>query len=107
MGVRGADSCLAQLAGVLACQPGMHEPGCWCAEHCLPAAPALSPPGCSPAPSLPWAPRSYQDEKPFVSAKKVLGDLGAPYSNSVELASFHTGERRAAALTSSLVLVCS
>lgn len=32
----------------------------------------------------------YQDEKPFVSAKKVLGDLGEPYASSVELASFHT-----------------
>ena len=31
-----------------------------------------------------------QDEKPFVSAKKVMGDLGAPYSDEVELASFHT-----------------
>lgn len=32
----------------------------------------------------------YQDEKPFVSAKKVLRDLGEPYASSVELASFHT-----------------
>jgi glutamate--glyoxylate aminotransferase len=32
----------------------------------------------------------YQDEKPFVSAKKILGDLGEPYASSVELASFHT-----------------
>lgn len=31
-----------------------------------------------------------QDDKPFVSAKKVLGDLGGPYADSVELASFHT-----------------
>ena len=38
------------------------------------------------------ATRRYQDEKPFVSAKKVLGDLGKPYADSVELASFHTGE---------------
>ncbi|KAI7845708.1 hypothetical protein COHA_000822 [Chlorella ohadii] len=37
-----------------------------------------------------YQPNVYQDEKPFVSAKKVLGDLGAPYSDSVELASFHT-----------------
>ena len=45
-----------------------------------------------PCPHPPCHPCSYQDEKPFVSAKKVLGDLGAPYSDSVELASFHTGE---------------
>lgn len=32
----------------------------------------------------------YQDERPFVSTKKVLMDLGSPYSNSVELCSFHT-----------------
>ncbi|KAJ7554745.1 hypothetical protein O6H91_05G007200 [Diphasiastrum complanatum] len=32
----------------------------------------------------------YQDDRPFVSAKKVLKDLGSPYSESVELVSFHT-----------------
>lgn len=54
--------------------------------------PLLKPsPHSSTSPSLCPA-CSYQDEKPFVSAKKVLGDLGAPFSNSVELASFHTGE---------------
>lgn len=37
-----------------------------------------------------YQPNVYQDEKPFVSAKKVLMDMGEPYSNAVELASFHT-----------------
>lgn len=37
-----------------------------------------------------YQPNIYQDEKPFVSAKKVLMDMGAPYSTGVELASFHT-----------------
>ncbi|GMH33360.1 hypothetical protein BSKO_01194 [Bryopsis sp. KO-2023] len=32
----------------------------------------------------------YQDEHPFVSTKKVLMDMGEPYSQSVELACFHT-----------------
>lgn len=32
----------------------------------------------------------YQDERPFVSAKKVMNDMGAPYNTGVELASFHT-----------------
>lgn len=32
----------------------------------------------------------YQDEKPFVSSKKALYDLGDPYKSSVELVSFHT-----------------
>lgn len=32
----------------------------------------------------------YQDDKPFVSARKVMYDLGEPYASSVELASFHT-----------------
>jgi len=32
----------------------------------------------------------YQDERPFVSAKKVMFEMGAPYANSVELLSFHT-----------------
>ena len=31
-----------------------------------------------------------QDEKPFVSAKKVMNDMGEPYASGVELASFHT-----------------
>lgn len=31
-----------------------------------------------------------QDEKPFVSAKKVLMEMGEPYSSNVELVSFHT-----------------
>ena len=37
-----------------------------------------------------YQPNIYTDEKPFVSAKKVLGELGEPYASSVELASFHT-----------------
>ncbi len=32
----------------------------------------------------------YQDERPFVSAKKVLAGMGAPYSDGVELLSFHS-----------------
>ncbi|KAI5079766.1 hypothetical protein GOP47_0005245 [Adiantum capillus-veneris] len=32
----------------------------------------------------------YQDERPFVSAKKVMMDMGPPYSREVELVSFHT-----------------
>lgn len=32
----------------------------------------------------------YQDERPFVSAKKVLMDLGPPLSKEVQLISFHT-----------------
>lgn len=32
----------------------------------------------------------YQDERPFVSARKVMMDLGAPYSTNTELISFHT-----------------
>jgi glutamate--glyoxylate aminotransferase len=32
----------------------------------------------------------YQDERPFVSAKKVLMDMGAPLSKEVQLVSFHT-----------------
>ncbi|OIV94499.1 hypothetical protein TanjilG_25561 [Lupinus angustifolius] len=32
----------------------------------------------------------YQDERPFVSAKKVLMDLGSPLSKEVQLISFHT-----------------
>lgn len=37
-----------------------------------------------------YQPNIYQDEKPFIAAKKVLGDLGKPYADKVELASFHT-----------------
>jgi glutamate--glyoxylate aminotransferase len=37
-----------------------------------------------------YQPNVYQDEKPFVSAKKVMGDLGPGYADTVELASFHT-----------------
>ncbi|CAL0311879.1 unnamed protein product [Lupinus luteus] len=32
----------------------------------------------------------YQDERPFISAKKVLMDLGQPLSKEVQLISFHT-----------------
>lgn len=32
----------------------------------------------------------YQDERPFISAKKVMMDMGYPYSKEVELISFHT-----------------
>ncbi|MED6194652.1 Glutamate--glyoxylate aminotransferase 2 [Stylosanthes scabra] len=32
----------------------------------------------------------YQDERPFVSAKKVLMDIGPPISKEVQLISFHT-----------------
>ncbi|CAL0331530.1 unnamed protein product [Lupinus luteus] len=32
----------------------------------------------------------YQDERPFISAKKVLMDLGSPLSKEVQLISFHT-----------------
>lgn len=32
----------------------------------------------------------YQDERPFVSAKKLLREAGEPYASSVELVSFHT-----------------
>ncbi|XP_057855026.2 glutamate--glyoxylate aminotransferase 2 [Cryptomeria japonica] len=32
----------------------------------------------------------YQDERPFISAKKVLMDMGLPYSKDVQLFSFHT-----------------
>jgi glutamate--glyoxylate aminotransferase len=37
-----------------------------------------------------YQPNVYQDEKPFVSARKVMAELGAPYNTEVELASFHT-----------------
>jgi len=37
-----------------------------------------------------YQPNVYQTEKPFISAKKILSEMGAPYSNGVELASFHT-----------------
>ncbi|CAA0826950.1 Glutamate--glyoxylate aminotransferase 1 [Striga hermonthica] len=32
----------------------------------------------------------YQDERPFVSSRKVLMDMGPPMSNELELVSFHT-----------------
>jgi glutamate--glyoxylate aminotransferase len=32
----------------------------------------------------------YQDKTPFVSARKVMNDMGEPYASSVELISFHT-----------------
>ncbi|GBF95821.1 alanine aminotransferase [Raphidocelis subcapitata] len=32
----------------------------------------------------------YQDERPFVSARKVMMEMGAPYSTGTELLSFHT-----------------
>ncbi|CAE5958343.1 unnamed protein product [Arabidopsis arenosa] len=32
----------------------------------------------------------YQDERPFISSKKVLMDMGSPFSNGVQLVSFHT-----------------
>lgn len=32
----------------------------------------------------------YQDERPFVSAKKVMWEMGEPYRSHVELLSFHT-----------------
>ncbi|ESQ34451.1 hypothetical protein EUTSA_v10007514mg [Eutrema salsugineum] len=32
----------------------------------------------------------YQDERPFISAKKVLMDMGLPLSKEVQLVSFHT-----------------
>eukprot|EP00798_Chlamydomonas_sp_ICE-L_P005748 gene5748-6041_t len=32
----------------------------------------------------------YQDEHPFVSAKKAASDMGAPYNEAVELFSFHS-----------------
>jgi glutamate--glyoxylate aminotransferase len=32
----------------------------------------------------------YQDERPFISARKVMAELGEPYASGVELLSFHT-----------------
>lgn len=32
----------------------------------------------------------YQSEKPFISAKKIVCDMGAPYDQSVELVSLHS-----------------
>ncbi|KAH9318805.1 hypothetical protein KI387_020574, partial [Taxus chinensis] len=32
----------------------------------------------------------YQDERPFISAKKVLMDMGLPFSKEVQLVSYHT-----------------
>ena len=31
-----------------------------------------------------------QDERPFVSAKKVMMDMGEPYASALELVCFHT-----------------
>ena len=31
-----------------------------------------------------------QDERPFVSAKKVMMDMGEPYASTLELVCFHT-----------------
>lgn len=32
----------------------------------------------------------HQDDRPFVSARKVMYEMGEPYASGVELASFHT-----------------
>ncbi|MCI31637.1 alanine-2-oxoglutarate aminotransferase 2, partial [Trifolium medium] len=32
----------------------------------------------------------YQDERPFISSKKVLMDIGPPLSKEVQLVSFHS-----------------
>ncbi|KAG1680369.1 hypothetical protein FOA52_015460 [Chlamydomonas sp. UWO 241] len=32
----------------------------------------------------------YQDERPFISARKVMKSMGAPYADGVEMVSFHT-----------------
>jgi hypothetical protein len=32
----------------------------------------------------------YQDERPFVAARKVMKEMGEPYASGVELLSFHT-----------------
>uniref|UniRef100_A0A7R9Z8F2 Aminotransferase class I/classII large domain-containing protein n=1 Tax=Chlamydomonas euryale TaxID=1486919 RepID=A0A7R9Z8F2_9CHLO len=32
----------------------------------------------------------YQDERPFVSARKVMHSMGSPYAEGVEMVSFHT-----------------
>ena len=32
----------------------------------------------------------YQDERPFVSARQVMYELGEPYASGTELLSFHT-----------------
>jgi glutamate--glyoxylate aminotransferase len=32
----------------------------------------------------------YQDSRPFISAKKVMSEMGEPYSSKLELLSFHT-----------------
>lgn len=37
-----------------------------------------------------YQPNIYTEDKPFISARKVLMEMGAPYCHSVELASFHT-----------------
>jgi hypothetical protein len=32
----------------------------------------------------------YQDERPFLAARKVMKEMGDPYASGVELLSFHT-----------------
>eukprot|EP01024_Parvocaulis_polyphysoides_P064103 TRINITY_DN7435_c0_g1_i2.p1 TRINITY_DN7435_c0_g1~~TRINITY_DN7435_c0_g1_i2.p1 ORF type:complete len:546 (-),score=69.98 TRINITY_DN7435_c0_g1_i2:270-1826(-) len=32
----------------------------------------------------------YQDERPFIAARKVMYEMGAPYASGVEMLSFHT-----------------
>ncbi len=32
----------------------------------------------------------YQDERPFISARKVMHNMGEPYRSAVEIISFHT-----------------
>ena len=32
----------------------------------------------------------YQDERPFLSARKVMYEMGEPYRSGVEIVSFHT-----------------
>ena len=42
-----------------------------------------------PAPQV-YQENIYQDERPFVSARKVMKEMGEPYASGVELLSFHT-----------------
>ena len=37
-----------------------------------------------------YQPNIYQEEKPFISARKVAIEMGEPYSSALELISFHT-----------------
>lgn len=32
----------------------------------------------------------YQDERPFLSARRVMYEMGEPYRSGVEIVSFHT-----------------